>query len=63
MAWFQLKLVLLVLLVVFHLSCRRWMRKLEAGYATADTRALRWYNEIPVFFLLGIILLAVIKPF
>jgi len=63
MTWFQLKLGLIVLLIVYHVSCRRWMRRLAAGYATADTRPLRWYNEIPVIFLLGIILLAVVKPF
>jgi len=61
--WFQIKLGLLALLVVYHVSCRGWMRRLAAGYATSDTRALRWYNEIPVLFLLGIVLLAVIKPF
>jgi uncharacterized membrane protein len=28
-----------------------------------STRGLRWFNEIPVIFLLGIVLLAVVKPF
>ena len=63
LTWFQIKLGLLALLVVYHVSCRGWMRRLAAGYTTSDTRALRWYNEIPVLFLLGIVLLAVIKPF
>jgi putative membrane protein len=61
--WFHAKLTLLVGLAVFHYSCRGWMRKLAGGYQATDTRGLRWYNEIPVFFLLGIILLAVAKPF
>jgi uncharacterized membrane protein len=26
------------------------------------TKGLRWFNEIPVIFLLGIVLLAVVKP-
>jgi uncharacterized membrane protein len=27
------------------------------------TGRLRWFNEIPVLFLLGIVVLAVVKPF
>lgn len=61
--WFQLKLATLVLMGVYHESSRRWMRRLADGFKTDDTRGLRWYNEIPVVFLLAIILLAVVKPF
>ena len=61
--WFQLKVALVVGLFVFHMSCRTWMRKLKDGYQTSDTKPLRWYNEIPVFFLLTIIVLAEAKPF
>lgn len=61
--WFRVKLALLAGLVVFHLRCRRWMSRLAAGERPTDTRWLRWFNEIPVVFLLGIIGLAVVKPF
>lgn len=61
--WFHAKLGLLVGLGIFHYSCRSWMKKLAGGYQTSKTRGLRWYNEIPVFFLLTIILLAIAKPF
>lgn len=61
--WFQVKVVLLIGLAVYHLHCRRWMRRLAAGYRADNTKNLRWYNEIPVFFLLTIIALAVAKPF
>ena len=60
--WFQIKLVLLIGLAVFHLRCWRWIRLLEAGFTTKNTRGLRWFNEIPTFFLLTIIGLAVLKP-
>ncbi len=63
MAWFQVKLALLVGLAVFHYRCLTWMRRLKAGEAPEGTTWLRWFNEIPVLFLLGIILLAVAKPF
>ena len=63
MGWFHAKLGLLLGLAVYHLSCRGWMRKLADGYSSPATTNLRWYNEIPVFFLLTIIALAVAKPF
>ncbi|MEM9209459.1 MAG: CopD family protein [Pseudomonadota bacterium] len=61
--WFHAKLGLLLGLAVYHVSCRSWMKKLAAGYASPKTANLRWYNEIPVVFLLTIIALAVAKPF
>jgi len=60
--WFQLKLLLLVAMVLYHLSCRHWIRRLAATSAIQPTKGLRWFNEIPVAFLLAIILLAVVKP-
>lgn len=61
--WFHAKLGLLLGLAVFHYRCRVWMRKLADGYTSGNTGNLRWFNEIPVVFLLGIIGLAVLKPF
>jgi putative membrane protein len=61
--WFQVKLLLLAGLIVYHLRCRHWIRRLQRGERPANTRWLRWFNEIPVIFLLGIICLAVVKPF
>jgi len=61
--WFSIKLLLLAGLVVFHFRCRRWILILKSGQFPADTRWLRWFNEIPVVFLLGIIMLAIVKPF
>jgi putative membrane protein len=61
--WFQVKLVFLVAMVIYHWHCRRWIEKLESTTRTQDSTGLRWYNEIPVIFLLGIVLLAVLKPF
>lgn len=62
-AWFEAKLVLLAALAVYHYRCLGWMKRLKAGFKPNGTTWLRWFNEIPVLFLLGIILLAVAKPF
>lgn len=61
--WFRLKLVLLAGMVVYHLRCLRWIGRLRDGQRPDDTRWLRWFNEIPVIFLLGIVCLAILKPF
>lgn len=61
--WFHVKLVLLLGLGAYHVSCLHWMRKLKSGYRTGNTKGLRWYNEVPVFFLFTIVILAVLKPF
>ncbi len=61
--WFHAKMALLAGLVVFHVRCLSWIRRLAAGKIPGDTRWLRWFNEIPIIFLLGMIILAVVKPF
>ena len=61
--WFHVKLALLAGLVVYHLRCLNWIKRLEAGNFPSDTRWLRWFNELPAIFLLAIIGLAVVKPF
>ena len=62
-SWFQLKLALIVGLAVYHIRCYNWMQRLRGEKEPRDTRWLRWFNEIPVAFLLGIVLLAIAKPF
>jgi len=61
--WFQIKLALIVGLIVYHYRCYGWIVRLRESDAKADTRWLRWFNEIPVIFLLSIIILAVTKAF
>lgn len=61
--WFHAKLGLLLGLVIYHYRCYAWVQRLKTGFRPDSTRWLRWFNEIPVLFLVGIILLAVVKPF
>jgi putative membrane protein len=61
--WMRAKLALVVLLVAFHAWLWRLMRDLATG---RNVRSERWYrllNEVPSFALIGIVLLAVAKPF
>jgi putative membrane protein len=61
--WFQVKLLLIAAMLAYHFRCRHWIRRLEKTATVEPTRGLRWFNEIPVVFLLGIVLLAIVKPF
>ena len=61
--WFIAKLVLLAGLIVYHFRCWLWIRRLASSQFPDNTRWLRWFNELPVVFLLGIIGLAVTKLF
>lgn len=61
--WFQVKLALVVGLIVYHHRCYGWIVRLRKADEQADSRWLRWFNEIPVIFLLSIIILAVTKAF
>ena len=59
--WFQIKLLLVGALIAYHYRCYRWIVRLRNADGIANTKWLRWFNEIPVFFLFAIILLAVTK--
>jgi protoporphyrinogen IX oxidase len=60
--WFQMKFILIIGLIFFHLKCWHWINKLYNGFKTKNTKNLRIFNEIPVFFLLSIMILAILKP-
>ncbi len=61
--WMQVKLLLLVGLAVYHYRSYLWIGRLRDSDDAGDSRWLRWFNEVPVIFLLGIIILAVTKAF
>ena len=61
--WFQLKLFFLATMVTYHWRCWTRIVSLASISNTQDSKYLRWFNELPVIFLLAIVLLAVLKPF
>jgi putative membrane protein len=61
--WFLGKLALIAGLLIYHFRCWQWIGRLQRTNTVEDSKWLRWFNEIPVMFLFGIILLAVAKPF
>jgi putative membrane protein len=63
MGWMHAKLLLVLLAVMYHLLCARVLRQFEAGTEGHSHVWFRWFNEIPVLLLVGIVILVVVKPF
>lgn len=61
--WMHAKLALVVLLIGYHHMCGAFMKKFAADANTRSHKFYRVFNEVPVFMLLGIIILVVVKPF
>ena len=61
--WMHAKLALVVLTVIYHHLCIIYMKQLASGSCKRSHKYFRAFNEVPVFFLLGIVLLVVVKPF
>jgi putative membrane protein len=61
--WLHAKLTLLLLLVVYHIFCGKWLMDFNHDRNQHSHVYFRWINEIPVLFLFGIIILATVKPF
>lgn len=60
--WFQVKLLLLLLLAGYHVYCGKLLKDFRLDRNRHSHVWYRWFNEIPVIFLIAIILLAVYKP-
>ncbi len=60
--WLHLKLLLIVGLIAFQCYCEYCRRQFAQNRNRHSHIFYRWINEIPVIFLVGIILAAVLKP-
>ncbi|GAB3732084.1 CopD family protein [Luteimonas pelagia] len=62
-AWLHAKLALVALLLAHFIVAGRWLKGAAAGRTLPTTRTLRWFNEIPVLLLVGVVYLVLSKPF
>ena len=60
--WLHVKLGLLALLVAYHLYCGKLLADFKHDRNRHSHVWYRWFNEAPVLLLIGIVLLAVLKP-
>jgi putative membrane protein len=61
--WFYLKLVLVLLLSGFHGALAKWTKGFAEDRNTHSPRFYRVANEIPTLLMVGIVILAVVRPF
>ena len=61
--WLHAKTALVAVLVGYHFYCGHLVKEFAADRNTRSHVFYRFFNEAPVFLLLAIVILAVIKPF
>lgn len=61
--WMRVKLLLVALLIGYHAFAWKLLRDFARGRNARSERWYRWFNELPALLLIGIVLLAVAKPF
>jgi len=62
-SWMHWKLMAVALIIVYHWLCWRLMIQFRNDQNTRSHKFYRLFNEVPVFPLLAIVILAVVKPF
>ncbi len=63
LGWLHAKLALVLVLVGYHAWCWRLVKAFADDANTRPHTWYRWFNEVPVLFLIAIVLLAILKPF
>src|SRR5437764_6312908 len=61
--WLHAKLALVILVIGYHHACGSLLKKFEYNANTRSHKWFRVFNEVPVFLLIGIVILVVVKPF
>ncbi len=60
--WFHAKLGLVLLLIAYQIFAGITCRRFAAGHFFLSEKACRVINEVPTLMLIGIVILAVVKP-
>jgi putative membrane protein len=61
--WFRAKLVLVVILSAVHGLLARWRKDFAADRNRHSAKFYRVVNELPTVLMIGIVILAIVKPF
>ena len=61
--WFHVKLALVLALSAFHGLLAMWTRDFAMDRNTRSARFYRVANEVPTLLMIGIVILAVVRPF
>ena len=61
--WLHVKMLLVVLMTVFHMMLASWRKAFAADQNTRSEKFYRLVNEVPTVLMVAIVLLVVLKPF
>jgi putative membrane protein len=61
--WFHLKAVFVILLIGYHHMCLAHMKKLANDSSEKSHVYFRFFNEVPIIFMVAIVILVIVKPF
>jgi protoporphyrinogen IX oxidase len=62
MGWLRVKLLLVLLVIAYHVSCYQLMRDFAQNRNARSAKWFRGFNEVPSLLLIAIVVLAVVKP-
>ncbi|HEV7432727.1 MAG TPA: CopD family protein [Steroidobacteraceae bacterium] len=60
--WLQIKLLLVLGLIGYHLVCRHFVQRLRQGAPVPSPRAFRLFNESALLLIVPILIMAIVKP-
>ncbi len=61
--WMHAKLLIVLALIGYQLYCGHLLKAFERGQNQRSHLWYRWFNEVPVFGLLAVSILVIVKPF
>ncbi|OQX30519.1 MAG: hypothetical protein B0D96_08655 [Candidatus Sedimenticola endophacoides] len=61
--WLNIKVLLVLPLIGFHLWCWKLMMQFRGGPNPHSHIWFRWFNEFPLLILVAVVLLVILKPF
>lgn len=60
--WLYVKLIFVLCLSFYHGICWYYLQQIKSGRLNKSGRFFRWFNEIPLFLLVLILIFVVVKP-
>jgi len=63
MGWLHAKLLLVAALIGYHLYCGQLLKAFKEDRNHHSHVFFRWFNEVPVIFLVASVVLVIVKPF
>lgn len=61
--WMHTKLLLVLILLLYHFYCGHLRRQFYADKNTRSSLFFRVFNELPVFLLVGIVIMVIVRPY